>query len=120
MKVLVTGDRNWTDREAIRLCLSKLQKQGYDSLVEGGAKGADTIAREEALKLHFKSIEHYPAQWDRYGKAAGLIRDRMMVDVCKPDLVVYFHDNLMGGWVPLDMVNYVTSCGIKVVEGKLV
>ena len=117
MKVLVTGDRNWIDREAIRFCLSKLQQQGYDSLVEGGARGADTIAHEEALKLHYRSIEHFPAQWNRYGRAAGPIRNRTMLDQSKPNLVVYFHHNLAESKGTRDMVNYAISCRIKVING---
>lgn len=92
MKVLVCGDRNWTDREAIHRYLNELRSAGYTEVIEGGARGADTIAGEEALKLHF-SVSHFPAQWNKYGRAAGPIRNRKMLDQ-KPQLVVAFHNDI--------------------------
>ncbi len=118
MKVLVTGDRDWTDREAIHSVLSKLQQQGYNELIEGGARGADTIAQEEAHRLRFRSMEHFPAQWDKYGKAAGHIRNRTMLDEGKPDLVVWFHNDLANSKGTRHMVNLALSYGIQVLEGR--
>ena len=117
MKVLVCGDRNWTDREAIRSWLSKLQDWGYTELIQGSARGADTIAREEALRLGYPIVHSYPAQWNKYGKAAGPIRNRQMVDEGKPDLVVYFHHDLANSKGTRDMVNYAISCGLTVYNG---
>jgi len=93
MKVLVTGDRNWTDRAAIKLWLEVLKEVGYDEVIEGEARGADTIAREEAEKLELK-VDPYPANWDKYGRSAGPIRNREMLDQC-PDLVLAFHSHLL-------------------------
>lgn len=38
--------------------------------------------------------EHYPADWDTYGKSAGMRRNRQMLEGGQPDLVVAFHDAL--------------------------
>ncbi len=92
MKVLICGDRNWTNRSTIRQYLTELKSAGYTEVIEGGARGADTIAREEATLLHF-SINHFPAQWDKYGRAAGPIRNRVMLDQ-RPQLVVAFHNDI--------------------------
>ncbi|KKN72637.1 hypothetical protein LCGC14_0408790 [marine sediment metagenome] len=92
MKALICGDRNWTDKETIRQYLSELKAAGYTEIIEGGARGADTIAKEEALKLHL-STNHFPAQWDKYGRSAGYIRNRVMLDQ-KPDIVVGFHKDI--------------------------
>ena len=92
-------DRNWTDRAAIKLWLEVLKEIGYDEVIEGEAKGADIMAREEAEKLGFKILnrdEHtrgFPAQWDKYGRAAGPIRNRKMLDQ-QPQLVVAFHNDI--------------------------
>ena len=61
MKVLICGDRNWPDRDAIRSWLSKLQDWGYTTVIEGEARGADTIAREEAEKAGF-CVLRFPAE----------------------------------------------------------
>jgi len=92
MKVLICGDRNWTDREKVRSWIAKLQDWGYDTVIEGEARGADTIAAEEAVRAGM-TVCRYPADWARYHRSAGPIRNRQMLDQ-KPDLVVAFHPDL--------------------------
>ncbi len=113
MRVLVTGDRNYTNREAIRACLLKLTDEGYTVLIEGEARGADTLAREEAEKLGY-TIKPYPAKWSEHGMAAGPIRNRQMVKEGKPDLVVYFHHDLASSKGTRDMVNHARSRKINI------
>jgi hypothetical protein len=36
----------------------------------------------------------FPAQWKKFGRAAGPIRNRQMLVEGKPDLVIAFHDDL--------------------------
>ena len=62
-----------------------------DVLIEGGAKGADRLARKavEALGYAVEVLE-FLADWDQYGKAAGHIRNERMLDEGKPDVVVAF------------------------------
>jgi len=92
MKVLICGDRNWTNRETIRSWIATLQDWGYDTVIEGEARGADTIAAEEAVRAGM-TVLRYPANWAGYGRGAGPIRNRQMLDQ-KPDLVVAFHPDL--------------------------
>jgi YspA, cpYpsA-related SLOG family len=92
-RVLFCGGRDYTDRATIKAWLSKVQKQGYDTLIEGEARGADTIAREEAEKMGFTVLK-FPADWTKYHRAAGPIRNRQMLIEGKPELVVAFHDVL--------------------------
>ena len=93
MKVLVCGDRNWEDRQAIKLWLEVLKEIGYTDLIEGEARGADRMSREEGEKLGF-TVHRYPADWDKYHRSAGPIRNRQMLDQ-KPDLVLAFHSHLL-------------------------
>lgn len=90
MRILVTGSRNWTDREVIRKALRDAgQAAGRHPqgvvVVHGGARGADTIAGELAREFGCM-VEVHPAEWTRYGKAAGHRRNAKMVvagaDVC--------------------------------------
>lgn len=90
-RILICGDRNWTDRAVIRAFLEHRAEQGI-VVVHGAARGADTIAGEEAEGLGFQ-VEAYPADWEKYGKKAGPIRNLQMLDT-KPDEVWAFHDNL--------------------------
>lgn len=90
MKVLVCGDRNWTNRERIYERLAHLP--GGSIVIHGAARGADSIAGDVAGELGYE-VERYPAQWDVYGRAAGPIRNMEMLDR-KPELVIAFHNNI--------------------------
>jgi len=88
--VLVCGDRDWIDEGLIEKRLSQLPPG--TTIVHGAARGADTLAGTVAKRLGFKVIP-MPAKWTLYGKAAGPIRNREMLDL-KPRLVIAFHPNL--------------------------
>lgn len=90
MKVLACGDRNWTDKGLIKSTLESIPD--LELVIEGGARGADTLAREAAVELGIE-VREYGADWERFGRAAGPIRNRRMLDE-KPDLVIAFHDNI--------------------------
>lgn len=90
-RVLVTGSRDWADYTAVMAALSfelmVAEFVGDDMVViHGGARGADHIADVWARTMACLEVEEYPADWDRYGKAAGHIRNFEMValgaDVC--------------------------------------
>lgn len=84
-RILVTGSRHWTDVETIEKALFKwylhLSQGGSEVvLVHGACHGADIIARDIWLS-HGLQDEPHPADWKTYGKAAGFIRNGVMVDL---------------------------------------
>src|SRR5690606_38640260 len=95
MRVLVCGSRTLTPPTSIDVMLFGLTAVIGDDpefvVIEGGARGADTLARQWCENFG-KDFEEYPADWDRYGKRAGYIRNQQMLDEGKPDLVVAFYD----------------------------
>lgn len=110
MKVLVCGDRNWNHAGLILDRLGKLPAGAI--ILEGGANGADTLARHAAERLGFAVME-FPADWDKHGRAAGPIRNRQMLDE-KPDLVIAFHSNLAASRGTADTVREAKRRGIPV------
>ena len=93
-RVLVCGDRNWKDREAIERELEILDAQeGIEVVIAGGCRGADALAVGIARELDLP-VEEYPADWDTHGKAAGPIRNREMIEKGRPDLVLAFHPEI--------------------------
>lgn len=94
-KVLVCGDRNYTNYPFVKSVLDTLDGT-FRTLVEGGASGADTLAGEWAKSQstcrNWKLVV-YPADWKTHGKKAGPIRNLQMIEE-KPKLVIAFHDNL--------------------------
>ena len=63
-----------------------------DAIVSGGAKGADTYAREFAEKKGIRLIEHSP-DYAKYGRAAPLVRNRLIIDDCDKVLAFEQTDN---------------------------
>ena len=54
MRVLVCGSRDYTNRLLMTERLCALQDDGYDTLIEGEARGADTIAKLAGEADHFR------------------------------------------------------------------
>ena len=100
MRVLCCGDRHWTDRQKIRERLSTLPIG--TTIVHGGAAGADTLAGEVAQEFSY-AVEGHPAEWSRYRRAAGPIRNQEMLD-SGIDLILAFHSNLKQSRGTADMV----------------
>jgi hypothetical protein len=102
--VLVTGDRNWDDTEIV---LQRLLQLPSDTvLVHGAAHGLDSMAATIAKHLGF-TVYSEPADWSKYGRSAGPIRNRIMYDVYQPTLVLAFHRNILESRGTRDMVKYV-------------
>lgn len=109
MRVLVTGSRHWRLKKPIFERLRKLPEGS--TVCQGGAKGADTVARDAAKELGLRHIT-YRADWAKYGKRAGPIRNKLMLDDFKPELVLaYPIADSKGTW---DMVNRANRLGIPV------
>lgn len=58
-----------------------MQSTGCDAIVSGGARGADRIAEIYAVK-HGVPIKVLRADWRKYGKPAGMIRNSEIVKTC--------------------------------------
>ena len=82
------------------------------TLIHGDAKGADRMS-EQVLTGYFRGgfeVERYPANWEKYGKAAGHIRNKQMLDEGKPDLVIAFLAKDSRG--TKNMIEQATKAGI--------
>lgn len=98
MKWVVCGGREYFNRENIYASLYTInQYYPCKLLIEGGARGPDTISGEWA---NGNKINHLrvPAQWDFYGSSAGSVRNMEMlcfmgiIDL-RPDIVIAFPGN---------------------------
>lgn len=90
MKVLVCGGRKFADANLLYRTLDRLHAEhGFTEVIEGGAIGADTLARNWARRRRIK-VRTFHAQWFRYRKAAGPIRNAQMLDEGRPELVIAF------------------------------
>ena len=90
MRVLVCGGREFDDKRRLFAALDEFDEEcGITVLIQGDAKGADKLAAEWAKKHDIK-VETYPADWRKFGKRAGWIRNNQMIAEGKPEVVVAF------------------------------
>jgi predicted Rossmann-fold nucleotide-binding protein len=110
MRVLVCGGRDYRNVSAVRHALDVLHaRRGITLIIEGGATGADQLAREWAQRrcIEFKTFD---ADWKALGKRAGPLRNQRMINEGKPDGAVAFP----GGRGTADMIRRAEAAGLKV------
>lgn len=113
MRVLVCGGRDYNDEPAVFGLLDSLrQRYGRLTIIQGGAAGADELARRWATIQSSSHLINEPADWKAHGRAAGPIRNQRMLDEHKPELVVAFP----GGRGTADMVRRAKAAGVPVWE----
>lgn len=115
MKILVCGGRDFDDRALMAATLAPYKPVPVTTvsehkIIQGGARGADRLAREWA-ECFGVPYREFPANWERHGKAAGAIRNQQMIDEGKPDIVIAFP----GGRGTADMVRRARLSGIPVI-----
>ena len=110
MRILVCGGRTFDDDQKLSKVLN-LYRTDNMVIIQGEAKGADTLAKFWA-KRNNVPFESYPADWNKYGKRAGYIRNNQMLNEGKPDLVIAFP----GGVGTQMMIHLSKAAGISVVE----
>jgi len=103
MRILVTGSREWTDRDAVWGALLRLSVEVFQgdhlepmTLIAGGARGLDTIALEIAHRWGWER-ERYETEWDEYPR---------------PDRCLAFP--LPGSVDTWDMIHKANAAGIEV------
>lgn len=128
-RLLVYGGRDYAERGYLFQRLNALHaERGVSVLIEGGATGADRLARRWALD-HGIPVETYNAEWDNvtrtgaairfnragkpYDAAAGHVRNQKMIDIGRPDVAVGFP----GGAGTADMTRRLEKTLIERIEG---
>ena len=63
-------------------------------IVSGGCAGADVLG-ERYAKENGYSIDRYPAEWQKYGRKAGIMRNAVMAD--NADALIAYWDGISRG-----------------------
>lgn len=123
LRVLVCGGRDYQDRDRVTRELNNLCGEVSDeyplgtvclAIIHGACPtGADSFADEWAVG-NWAQFKEYPADWKKHGRAAGPIRNQLMIEDGKPDMVLAFP----GGRGTADMIARAKRAGIpvKVIE----
>ena len=92
--LLIAGSRTFEDRETFdRVVKEVIGEEKEVTIIEGGAAGADTMAREYATRNGLAVLEYRP-DWKRYGRAAGPKRNDEMTACVRENggTALYFWD----------------------------
>ena len=96
-RIVVAGCRDFNNYEKLEIELDahlKTIENCQIIIISGCASGADTLGERYAAE-HNLPVERYPADWERYGRAAGPKRNMQMAMVA--DEVIVFWDGKSRG-----------------------
>ena len=119
MRILITGSRDWNSiADVFRLIETMIQIYNPPevTIVHGAAPaGADHMAHqwvEVASEIMPYTIneEAHPASWKEFGKAAGPIRNREMVDLGADLCLAFIRNNSKGATMT---AKFAEEAGIK-------
>ena len=100
MRIVIAGSRGFEDYALLEQTLEHILDKQIEpvELVSGHAKGADLLA-ERYAKENKLPIHIIKPDWKTYGRSAGPIRNRQMLDYAKEEspLVVAFWDGQSKG-----------------------
>lgn len=113
VKLLVCGSRDYSDNETLSRELSEIHSlRPITLLIQGGAKGADTMARLWATRNGIP-VREFKADWAKHHKGAGPIRNQQMLDEGKPDeMTAFINKPLIESRGTLDMVKRGLTAGL--------
>lgn len=113
-RVLVCGGRDYTN-EAMAFAILDAAHAANPiiEVIHGAAAGADMLAAMWAAK---RGVPERPfqADWETYGKAAGPMRNRKMLDEGKPHIVIAFP----GGRGTRNMIEQAEGANVPVARIK--
>jgi len=105
MKLAIIGSRSFKDYELLETTVNGIfQHKDITTIVSGGASGADTLAEQYACRYNIETVIH-KADWSRYGKAAGPMRNKYIINDC--DTLLAFWDGKSKG--TLNSINTATK-----------
>ena len=78
MRTIIAGPRDFTEAACLLTALRESQFV-ITEVVSGGAPGIDTLGEQWAEKQGIP-VKRFPADWDKFGRAAGPIRNKQMAE----------------------------------------
>ena len=99
IKVIIAGTRDFNDyaflKKNVDYFLQGINPNNEEiEIVSGNARGADKLG-ERYAKEHNLPVKLFPANWDKYGKQAGYLRNQEMANYA--DMLIAFWDEKSKG-----------------------
>lgn len=95
-RVIIAGGRDFSDYNLLSTTMDHFLSRVNDEIIVvcGKARGADTLGELYAKERGYL-VQYFPADWERYGKSAGYIRNTEMAK--NADTLVAFWDGSSRG-----------------------
>lgn len=97
-KIVIAGSRKFNDYDFLKKKVNKFLENKKDShkiiIISGHAKGTDELGERYAKEKGYNT-KIYPAEWKKYGRAAGPIRNKIMIN--KANALIAFWDGKSRG-----------------------
>ena len=94
MKVIIAGGRDFNNYELLKEFCDNILNDNDHEIVSGNAKGADKLGERYSTERNLK-LTLFPADWNKYNKAAGMIRNIEMAEY--GDMLIAFWDQKSRG-----------------------
>lgn len=108
MKTIIAGSRNIVEYQSV---LDAIKASGFEitEVVSGGARGVDSLGERYAKEKGIP-LKVFPADWESYGRKAGIMRNTEMS--CYADaLIAVWNGDSPGTY---NMLNQAKSKGLKI------
>lgn len=92
MKIAIVGSRSFNDYALMKEVIDNYKEKSavvFSAVVSGGARGADSLGERYAEENGLEKII-FKADWNKYGKRAGFIRNVDIIKNC--DICFAFWD----------------------------
>lgn len=97
-KVIIAGGRDFDDYNLLVQTFNRVMRTKITThhviIVSGAARGADKLGERLARQLQL-TVDSFPADWDKHGRAAGPIRNTQMAK--HADALIAFWDKKSRG-----------------------
>ena len=113
-KVIIAGSRGFTDYNMLQQTCDTILENLYPDLpiaiISGTSSGCDALGERYAHERGY-ALQRHPADWKKYGRAAGPIRNRQMVEGA--DAAIVFWDGHSKG--TKNLIEQANRRGLKVI-----
>lgn len=114
MTVLITGSRDWDDKNFVCQVLNKFKEKyhPYLFIVQGMCRGVDLAAKTwcEASQVDYAA---FYAHWGNHGRYAGPMRNMKQFNMMEPEVVLAFHPNISESRGTKHMISYAQESQLK-------
>lgn len=109
-KIIIAGGRDFNNYKLLsNSCYEHILYRDVE-IVSGTARGADKLGEKFAKEYGLK-LTKFPANWNKYGKSAGYLRNKQMAEYAD-ELIAFWNGKSKG---TKHMINLAKSLNLKVI-----